>query len=262
MRTNEKLCQSIGILLRAPKKPANGGIVVNRLIDLVVASPSFAIIHICVGGVGRSIVKMYATASFWDERYAQTNSDSQLGFDWYQDMSTLKPALLPYLKQDSSDFWILIPGCGSSKLGADLYDLGYHNITNIDISRVVIAQQTDRYSDRAEMEFSEMDVMNMEFLPDASNDLVIDKALLDALLCGGENITNVLTMLREVHRVLKPGGVYVCISHGPPEARLDYLNKQTGWSIETRVVPKPLVEGIVEEGVAKNHYMYVCTKQA
>ena len=62
---------------------------------------------------------------------------------------------------------ILIPGCGNSsnscylfiyalsvylELGADLYDAGFTNVTNIDTSLVVINKMTDRYSDRDEME--------------------------------------------------------------------------------------------------------------
>lgn len=38
------------------------------------------------------------------------------------------------------------------ELGAEIYDLGYVNITNIDISSVVINQMSDLYSDREEME--------------------------------------------------------------------------------------------------------------
>jgi hypothetical protein len=37
-------------------------------------------------------------------------------------------------------------------LGAELYDDGFTNITNIDTSMVVINQMNDRYSDREEME--------------------------------------------------------------------------------------------------------------
>jgi hypothetical protein len=37
-------------------------------------------------------------------------------------------------------------------LGADIYDAGCLNITNIDISTVVIAQMGDLYANREEME--------------------------------------------------------------------------------------------------------------
>ena len=69
----------------------------------------------------------------------------------YQGWDTLEPYLRPLLSKDP-DYEILIPGCGNSRLGAALYDSGFLNITNIDISSVVISQMTDRYADKEEME--------------------------------------------------------------------------------------------------------------
>ena len=40
-------------------------------------------------------------------------------------------------------------------------------------------------------------------------------------------------MVKEMHRVLKPGGVYVVISHGVPTSRLGYLSGSwREWSVE------------------------------
>lgn len=58
-----------------------------------------------------------------------------------------------------------------------------------------------------------MDVRNMQF-PDASFDVVIDKALLDAMVCGDGAVLSVQQMLSEIHRVLTPTGTYTCITHG------------------------------------------------
>ena len=50
-------------------------------------------------------------------------------------------------------------GCGNSRLSEDMYDVGYHNITNIDISDTVIRQMTERNAKkREEMIFEKMDV--------------------------------------------------------------------------------------------------------
>ena len=98
---------------------------------------------------------------------------------------------------------MLIPGCGNSELGAGLYDDGYTNITNIDISPVVINLMSERYSDREEMEFTKMDATNMEYLPNDCFNLIIDKALLDAQLCGENNFNAVSMMINEAYRVLK-----------------------------------------------------------
>lgn len=37
-------------------------------------------------------------------------------------------------------------------MSADLYDGGYHNITNIDTSSVLISQMNDRYIEKEDME--------------------------------------------------------------------------------------------------------------
>lgn len=79
------------------------------------------------------------------------------------------------------------------EMGADLYDLGYENITNIDMSSVVISQMNDRFSNREEMEckaclfslftfdvyflfsVTQMDARNMEYLPNGCFDIIVDK---------------------------------------------------------------------------------------
>ena len=57
---------------------------------------------------------------------------------------------------------ILVVGCGNSSLSADLYDVGHHSITNIDISDVVIRQMNDKYSkERPDMKFLKMDMLEV-----------------------------------------------------------------------------------------------------
>ena len=106
-----------------------------------------------------------------DERYAAVDEL----YDWYQDYTTLKPFIAPYLRRNVPDFEILIPGCGNSSsyhdlkcfstsrhhffftgLGSDLYDDGFNNVTNIDISSVVISQMNDKYSEKEDMECTEL----------------------------------------------------------------------------------------------------------
>jgi Methyltransferase domain len=92
----------------------------------------------------------------------------------------------------------LIPGCGSSELGAELYELGYLNITSIDTSEAVIEQLSARYAELADMEHAVMDATQMDCLPESCFDLVIDKALLDCLLCSNDNGKLAAKLLRQV----------------------------------------------------------------
>ena len=76
-----------------------------------------------------------------------------------------------------------------------------------------------------------MDVRNLGF-KDGSFDVVIDKALMDAMACGDGALGNVQNMLSEVHRVLTPTGTYICISHGVDSSRKKYLKNVSkfNWS--------------------------------
>jgi ubiquinone/menaquinone biosynthesis C-methylase UbiE len=63
------------------------------------------------------------------------------------------------------------------------------------------------------------DVMNIN-APDNYFDLAIDKSTIDTLLCSGNSFENVATTMKEVQRVLKPGGYLLSISYGKPENRV------------------------------------------
>lgn len=57
---------------------------------------------------------------------------------------------------------VLMVGCGNSQLSADLYDVGYHSIVNVDISDTVIRQMTDKNKEqRPDMKFLKMDVLQV-----------------------------------------------------------------------------------------------------
>ena len=68
-----------------------------------------------------------------------------------------------------------------------------------------------------------MDARNMEYIPDNCFNLIIDKGLLDAVFCSQDNLMSVSSLVDEMHRVTKPQGVYLVISHAPPEHRMPYL---------------------------------------
>lgn len=114
-----------------------------------------------------------------------------------------------------------------------------------------------------------MDARNMEFIPDQCFDLIIDKgtvsifgvlmvtfdlilvcyaclphysyflsvlsALFDAVLCSENNLKDIQSLLKEMYRVLKMGGVYLMISHGPPDNRVNHIKRYIDVDID--VVP-------------------------
>ena len=44
-------------------------------------------------------------------------------------------------------------------------------------------------------------------------------------------------MLDNIHRILAPGGSYICVSRGPPETRLIYL-QNIQWNVEVQKLQK------------------------
>jgi len=193
----------------------------------------------------------YGDPKYWDERYSEQEGST---FDWLEDYPTLKPYLLPLLP--GPDARILVLGCGNAEFSEHMYDDGYHNIDNIDISPVVIEQMQARNEDRVGMTFCVMDVRELQFSED-SFDVAVDKSTIDALLCGDDSFLNVAKMTREVQRVLKVGGFYVAISYGQPENRTPHFTwEHLNWEYRH--------ESVLEEGedVDSKHYIYICKKRA
>jgi len=129
--------------------------------------------------------------------------------------------LTEFIKKDDL---IINLGCGNGQFHEDMYDDGYTDILNIDISSVVIEQMQARSKERPEMLFQVMDVTNLDICTDGMFDVAIDKSTIDALLCGDHSLLMVATMLKEAQRVIKPGGYYIAISYGKPKNRAHLLN--------------------------------------
>lgn len=76
-----------------------------------------------------------------------------------------------------------------------MYDAGYKNLHNIDISEVVIDQMATRNGNRPGMKWEVMDVRELNY-DDDYFDIAIDKSTIDALLCGNDAFINVAAMLK------------------------------------------------------------------
>ncbi|XP_074276180.1 uncharacterized protein LOC141599940 [Silene latifolia] len=152
----------------------------------------------------------------WDKFFSIRGSDDS--FEWYAEWTQLKPPLISLLSSSSSagispdKLQILVPGCGNSRLSEHLYDAGFHDITNVDFSKVVISDMLRRnVRDRPKMRWRVMDITDMQF-SDATFDIILDKGGLDALMEPefGPKLGN--QYLSEVKRVLKPGGKFICLT--------------------------------------------------
>ena len=195
----------------------------------------------------------YGDIAYWEQRYKDSEYTT---FDWLENYPTLKEIIIS-LNIPKETGKILNLGCGNSEFSENMYDDGYTNIKNIDISQNVIKLMAERSKDRPEMTYEVMDVRDIKY---ESNffDLAIDKSTIDALLCGDDAFINVAKMIKEVQRVLKVGGYYMIISYGTPDDRLMHLKRKfEKFKIEILKIEKDFEE---EEGYDNYHYIYLCQK--
>lgn len=150
----------------------------------------------------------FSKTEYWNTFFKKRGTRA---FEWYGEYPELCGHLHKYIKPQDP---VLIVGCGNSKLSADLYDVGYRKLVNVDISAVVIKQMVQQHAQqRPDLQFIRMDVLNMEF-EDSKFNVVLDKGTLDALMSDDseESKQRIDTMFKEVERVLKTCGRWVCVS--------------------------------------------------
>ncbi|OEL16843.1 hypothetical protein BAE44_0022138, partial [Dichanthelium oligosanthes] len=150
----------------------------------------------------------------WDKFFALRGTGDN--FEWYAEWPNLRAPLLSLLgdRGAAADAGaavapeILVPACGSSALSERLYDAGFRRITNVDFSRVVVADMLRRHARaRPEMRWRVMDVTDMQnheldVVGDASFDVVLDKGGLDALMEPGAGTKLGTKYLNEVALLL------------------------------------------------------------
>jgi len=198
----------------------------------------------------------YSSLSYWENRY--TNEHLEI-FEWYQTYETLKEKIGEYFKTTDK---VLNVGCGTSKFAEDLYIDDIKDVTNIDFSENAIKIMVEYYQEQqVEMNYKKMDVCEMTEFVDKSFDVVFDKALLDAMLCGENALITVEKMMKEIYRVLKDEGYYIIISNTNEDGR-KLLFDDKMWEYSVMEIEKPSKVLVIEDKDPKNyHYIYVLKKK-
>lgn len=183
----------------------------------------------------------------WDKFFTLRGAGDS--FEWYTEWRFLRDPLLSQLSSvpsaaaASSDatrgIRILVPGCGNSRVSELLYDAGFQQITNIDFSKIVVSDMLRRnVRSRPEMRWQVMDMTDMQFA-DESFDVVFDKGGLDALMEPEVGSELGSKYLKEVKRILKSGGKYLCLTLAESHViRLLFNLFRFGWKTSIHAVPK------------------------
>ena len=145
---------------------------------------------------------------YWDSFFKKRGKKA---FEWYGEYGELCGILHKYIKPKDN---VLQIGCGNSTMSSDLYDVGYKNITSIDLSDKVIEQmQKQNKRDRPDLKFETMDATKMSY-NESTYGVILDKGTLDAIMPddSDEVKANVNMMFAEIDRVLRFGGRYIIFS--------------------------------------------------
>eukprot|EP00747_Dinoflagellata_sp_TGD_P191339 gnl/TRDRNA2_/TRDRNA2_54566_c0_seq1.p1 gnl/TRDRNA2_/TRDRNA2_54566_c0~~gnl/TRDRNA2_/TRDRNA2_54566_c0_seq1.p1 ORF type:complete len:265 (+),score=36.95 gnl/TRDRNA2_/TRDRNA2_54566_c0_seq1:77-871(+) len=195
----------------------------------------------------------YGDPKYWEETYNASGKNAT--HEWFFGADLFVPLVKPHMKQSDR---VLQLGCGNSLVAEALAADGFTNVMSVDISPSVIAANQERYpvKDFPSLRFEVADVFAMSNFGSASFDAAIDKGTWDAIPKPRSR-----DMLKELRRVLRPGGLYLVLTFSRPGNALDYLlDWRIGWQVENFVkMPSPL-QSSIGDGVSgvSNFYLYVC----
>ncbi|RXM99752.1 Endothelin-converting enzyme 2 [Acipenser ruthenus] len=126
-------------------------------------------------------------------------------------------------------------GCGNSSMSSDMHSCGFTSITNIDYSAVCIKAMAARHRGCPGMDWRQMDARLLTFA-EGSFDVVLEKETLNAMMVEEKEPWRVSPetgeTVRQVSRVLKPGGRFISITFAQPHFRKQrHAWEEFGWSV-------------------------------
>ncbi|CDO97094.1 unnamed protein product [Coffea canephora] len=178
----------------------------------------------------------YLDPHYWDDRFSHEEH-----YEWFKDYSHFRHLILDHINPASS---VLELGCGNSQLCEGLYGDGITELTCIDLSPVAVEKMKQRLISKGykDIQVLEADMLDLPFA-NGCFDVVIEKGTMDVLFVDSgdpwnprvETVDRVMSMLRQIHRVLKTHGTFISITFGQPHFRRPFFsNSEFTWSTEWR----------------------------
>ncbi|KMZ64597.1 putative Methyltransferase [Zostera marina] len=178
----------------------------------------------------------YLDPNYWNKRFALEEH-----YEWLKDYSHFRHIIRNQIGVTDT---VLEIGCGNSRLCEGLYGDGITQITSIDLSPAAVERMEMRLLGGGfeGIKVLGADMLNLPFDKE-SFDVVIEKGTMDVLFVDSgdpwnpkpETVDKVMSMLENVHEVLKPNGVFISISFGQPHFRRPLFEGRRSftWSVET-----------------------------
>ena len=92
---------------------------------------------------------------YWNQRWTTQQTGWDIGFT--------SPALMDYFQQlENKDARILIPGCGNAYEAEALLQLGFTNITLVDIAEDLVANLQQKFADQPQIRVLAVDFFELE----------------------------------------------------------------------------------------------------
>jgi len=129
----------------------------------------------------------------------------------------------------------------------------------LDFSQILIEMQKREYE---EEEFVLGDATELAKVVTQQYDVVLDKALMDTLLCAESSAGKASKLVKSVWEVLKPGGVYVLISYAKDRKNQLQDAEWKGITVERIQKPSKAFANLPIDEDENFHYIYIAQKDA
>eukprot|EP00656_Telonema_subtile_P033935 TRINITY_DN38087_c0_g1_i1.p1 TRINITY_DN38087_c0_g1~~TRINITY_DN38087_c0_g1_i1.p1 ORF type:complete len:231 (-),score=68.83 TRINITY_DN38087_c0_g1_i1:280-972(-) len=204
--------------------------------------------------------RQYGSRTYWDQRYS--DPANQEAFEWLQDYKALAEHIARECPNKNGK--VLVVGTGRSNLAKDMNSDGYTEVVGVDFCSALIDKLNSREGSQG-LSYeccAVQDLGSDARFAENSVDYVIDKAVLDSILCGVNSTQQAFMYLKALKTVLKPGGKALVVSYGKPSKRDEHIKRSSLFpndKCKDITLEKPVAAGVTPagSGIDPNHYLFV-----
>jgi len=152
----------------------------------------------------------FSSKTYWDDFFVKwkRSTTSEESFEWYGTWSDVRLIV----KARCQSCKVLNIGCGNSSLAEDMLHDGFTEIVSVDFSEIAINEMKKKTAGQPGLSFEVMDILDLKEAWTDTFDVVMDKGTLDAMIHDDDKDAISSKLFSQLSKVLKDGGLYICIS--------------------------------------------------